>query len=92
MSIQIQNLTNRPVLLRLNSGQTLHIGPLQASGALSDVEVESNTIVEKLKDKHIIAIKATKKAEESRVSAPSEAEKNEIPPGRSTKKKKAKPM
>jgi hypothetical protein len=39
-SVFIENLTNRPVLLRLNSGNTLHLAPCAHSREISDIEVD----------------------------------------------------
>jgi hypothetical protein len=52
---KIENLTNRPVLLRCNSGEALHIAPRATSADIPDVEVKGNRTVEKLKDRHVIA-------------------------------------
>lgn len=60
MPVTIENLTNRPVLLRLNSGETLHLAPRLTSGALADVEVEANAKVEKLLGQQVIAIHPVK--------------------------------
>lgn len=56
MPTKIENLTNRPVLLRCNSGETLHIAPRAISADVLDVEVKDNLAVQKLKDRHIIAL------------------------------------
>lgn len=55
MFVTIENLTNRPVLLRLNSGTTLHLAPRATSSELMDVEVNQNDKVKKLEDRHVIA-------------------------------------
>ncbi len=56
MSVTIENLTTRPVLLPLNSGQTLHLAPRLTSAPLLDVEVEQNAKVEKLQGQNVIAV------------------------------------
>ncbi len=56
MSVTIENLTNRPVLLRLNSGMTLHLAPRATSSEIMDVEVNQNDKVEKLKGQHVIVL------------------------------------
>jgi hypothetical protein len=56
MPVTVENLTNRPVLLRLNSGQTLHLAPRTTSGEILDVEVKSNAKVQKLQDRRVIAL------------------------------------
>ncbi len=68
MPVIIKNLTNRPVLLRLNSGSTLHIAPRQISGECADGDIQNNPMVEKLQQRLVISlepIKAPKKKTES---------------------------
>ncbi len=65
---RIKNLTNRPVLLRLNSGATLHIAPHQISGDCMEVEVRNNQIIQKLLARQVLSIhtvKSQKKKTES---------------------------
>jgi hypothetical protein len=54
--VTIENLTNRLVSLRLNSGTTLHLPPGTNSLEIIDVEVESNAEVQKLQDRRVIAL------------------------------------
>lgn len=61
MPVKIENLTMKPVLLRLNSGKTLHISP-RATIEIMDVEVEKNAMVEKLCDRRVIGSKKEKEA------------------------------
>ena len=61
MAITIENLTNRPVLLRCNSGSTLHIAPKTVSPELPDVEIQGNAKVEKLKGLNAIAVQVVEK-------------------------------
>jgi hypothetical protein len=56
MSIKYENKTNRLVILRLNSGQTLFIDPGTSSGEIGDEEVSNNPIVKKLLDRGVIAV------------------------------------
>lgn len=51
-----QNLTDRQVILRLNSGETLFIEPGKPSGYIPVEETRNNTMVDKLLDRHIIAV------------------------------------
>jgi hypothetical protein len=55
MATTIENLTHRKVLVRLSSGETLHLGPRVTSPELTDVEVK-NDKVRKLEGQHIIAL------------------------------------
>ncbi len=68
MSFKIKNLTNRPVLLRLNSGSTLHIAPRQMSGECTDGDVRNNHMIQKLLDRRVLSmltVKSQKKKTES---------------------------
>ena len=56
MSIKVENLTNRPVLLRLNSGRTLHLAPRTTSEEVMDVEVQNNAKAQKLEGRRVIAL------------------------------------
>ncbi len=61
MTVKIENLTNRPVLLRLNSGQSLHLAARTTTTEIPDVDVRNNARVEKLRDRHIIDLHEAKK-------------------------------
>lgn len=62
MPVKIENLTDRPVLLRLNSGQTLHLPPRETSSEIRDSEVNDNDKVKKLKEKlNVISMHQVKK-------------------------------
>ena len=75
MPVKIQNLTNRPVLLRLNSGQTLHLAPRTTSSEIREVEVKSNSKVQKLEGRRVIALhKVEEEKRSSRGRKKSEAE------------------
>lgn len=56
MHVTIENLTNRPILLRCNSGETLHVAPRTISAEIPDVEVRNNPKVQKLLDLHVITL------------------------------------
>jgi len=49
MTVMIQNMTNSLVLLRLNSGEVLHFGPLKTIKGIHDAEVKDNEKFRKLK-------------------------------------------
>lgn len=74
MSVIIKNITNRPVSLRLNSTRTLHIGPNAASTEIVDVEVNNNSYVQRLLDRHLIDVRKVEKK-----VAPQRAPKSESP-------------
>ncbi len=61
MPVEIKNLTSRPVLMRLNSGTSLHLSPGATSSEIVDHEVSNNEKVIKLQGRHIIALQAAKK-------------------------------
>lgn len=86
MSVEIQNLTSRPVLLRLNSGKTLHLMSRATSTEIGDAEVNNNTKVRKLRDRHVISLHEVGKRVRS--AAPKkEKQKSEKKNSESTKKK-----
>lgn len=70
MLMKIENLTARMVILRLNSGQSLFIGPGAVSGEIPDVEVKNNPMLNKLRDRRVIAVhpveKTTKKQKQTK--------------------------
>jgi hypothetical protein len=61
MSITIKNLTNRPVLLRFNSGSNLYLGPNAIKTDVMEVEVKNNDSIKKLVDRSIILEQSTEK-------------------------------
>jgi hypothetical protein len=75
MSVKIENLTNRPVFLRLNSGSTLHLTPRATSSEIRDVEVNKNTKAQKLLARRVIALHEV--ANQERPTAGSKEEKAE---------------
>lgn len=52
----ISNLTDRPVLLAFNSGQTLRLSPRSMSEEVPDVEIVNNAKVAKLAALNVITI------------------------------------
>lgn len=63
MPIKIQNRTNGLVLLRLNSGDMLHLAPRITSAEIMDAEVTGNPKVQKLLDRQVIALHKVVKKE-----------------------------
>ncbi len=73
MATKIENLSGRKVLIRLSSGQALHIAPRTTSEELSDVEV-NNPKVQKLQDRRVITLhRAEAKKSSSRASGSTRA-------------------
>jgi hypothetical protein len=56
MPVTIENLTNRPVLLRFNSGQTRYLAPREALKDVMYVEVKSNAKIQKLAKRRVIEL------------------------------------
>jgi hypothetical protein len=56
MSVRIRNLTQRPVIIRCNSGEALHLAPGIASDVIPDAEVRDNPKIRKLVNQYIIAL------------------------------------
>ena len=62
MPVTIKNLTQRPVLIRLNSGATLHLAPAAISAAIPDGERVRNAKIEKLVKRRVISLEEQKPA------------------------------
>jgi len=66
MPVEIKNLTQRPVLMRLNSGASLHLSPGMTSHEIVEEEIARNEKVEKLQSRHVIALQAVSKKVQSK--------------------------
>lgn len=53
---KIDNLTNRLVILRLNSGRTLYIDSKSISGEIQEAELRNNRKFNKLRERRVIAV------------------------------------
>jgi hypothetical protein len=60
MQIKIKNLTNRTVLLRLNSGHTFHLAPRSTSSPILMQDVNGNAKIKKLKNLNVISLEENK--------------------------------
>ncbi len=69
MPLEIKNLTNRPVLMRLNSGVSLHLSPGSTSSEIVEGEVSNNEKVKKLQGRHVIVLQEVKKGTQKAPSA-----------------------
>ena len=56
MPTEIENLTQKPIFLRLNSGRTLHLAPGLRSPQIGEFEWENNGKVKKLEALRAIAL------------------------------------
>lgn len=95
MSVKIENKTNRLVILRLNSGQSLFVGPGAYSGEIPEVELVNNPMFEKLKDRGIITVhpaveKHPSKRPKKKMPAPAAGKKKPDTKAKSTKTTKTK--
>jgi hypothetical protein len=59
MSVIIENLTDKPLWLRLNSGESLSIVPRSSAPQLPDGEVIGNEKLEKLAEQGVIRVHKT---------------------------------
>ncbi len=71
MPIKITNLASTAAFVPLNSGPTLRLSPGETSEELADVEIKSNSHVEKLQKLHLIAVELL--THQSSSSSPKEA-------------------
>ncbi|OPY75227.1 MAG: hypothetical protein A4E65_03608 [Syntrophorhabdus sp. PtaU1.Bin153] len=65
MSVRIRNLTERPVIIRCNSGEALHLAPGIASVAIPDAEVRDNPKIQKLVNQYVIALQQVERMTEA---------------------------
>lgn len=56
MPCKITNTSGHMVLLRLKSGQTIHLRPKEESAILEDADVRGNARLSALRDAHLITI------------------------------------
>lgn len=77
MAVRIQNLTNRLVLLRGNSGESFHFSPL-ASLEVSEVEITDNEFAMTLMNRGIIAIHHKTEKVESRFTEHNQKKKHKL--------------
>lgn len=56
MPFTINNLSSRPVIVSLNSGEHLRLSPGEISGEIRDVEMKDNAKIDKLKQQRVIAV------------------------------------
>jgi hypothetical protein len=80
MSVKIENLTARPVLLRFNSGRILHLGSRATSEEILKVELSNK--IEKLEKRNVIALHEVSKR------PPDQARKKPSPAVKTKKTKK----
>lgn len=73
MTVTIQNLTPRRVLLRFNSGRTQHLAPQGTVQDIEATEIKSNSKIKKLLENHAISIM---RAQEGTGAKPSQKQKS----------------
>ena len=64
MPIIIDNLTDKPLWLRLNSGDSLSVMPRASGPELPDAEVAGNDKLEKLAEQRVIRVRKAGEAPE----------------------------
>jgi len=84
MAVTIRNKTNRPVMIRLNSGRTCYLSAGDTSEEIIDAEIAHNEKLIRLQNRDIIELKDVKKSAEV-AAKPKKATK------KVTKNKKANP-
>jgi hypothetical protein len=63
MFADIKNLTKERLFLSFNSGRTHHLAPLATLQAVPHPEIKGNPKIEKLRQRHLIALEASNDAE-----------------------------
>lgn len=61
MPVKITNMTNRPVMIRLNSGRICYLGGKDASEDIIEPEVLNNHKLNRLQTRNIIRLEEMKK-------------------------------
>jgi hypothetical protein len=61
MPVRLENLTDRPVLLTLSTGDTLRLSPWETSESLEELEVQASPKVEKLVARGVITVHEPRK-------------------------------
>jgi hypothetical protein len=84
MSYVVRNLTNRPVLLTLTTGEALRLSPGETSAVLADVAVANNEKLNKLAAQRVIAIDASRPAARATGRRTTASEGEEAPTGGET--------
>ncbi|GEM_PF-1916040 len=80
MQVTAMNLTNRPVILMLNSGRSLHLTPRARSEPLPTVEVNNNEMVTKLLQRRVILLEEQPASEAVTTTAsPGQADTGNLP-------------
>jgi hypothetical protein len=78
MPVSVRNLTSRHMFIRMNSGYHLRLSPGAVSGDLSEVELNNNPKIDKLRGKRAIALE-TRTPTDAAKSAAEPAAKSEAP-------------
>ena len=68
MTVKLENLTDRPILLTLSSGEFLRISPGETSDDLEDVAVQSSTKIEKLVAQGVVMMHEPRKPTKKRTA------------------------
>lgn len=61
MSVKIENCANHNILLRFNSGLTLHLGPGQHSNKIIETEINGNDRIQRLEKRQVIRLHSSEK-------------------------------
>jgi hypothetical protein len=80
VTVRLENLTDRPVLLTLSTGDVLRLSPGEMSEGLEDVEVQASTKIEKLVAQGVITMHEPPKrstAKKVEKTSPQESEKKD---------------
>ena len=72
MTVKLENLTDRPVLLTLSSGEVLRLSPGETSDDLEDVEVRSSSKIEKLVTQGVITVQEPRRTAKKRAAKKTE--------------------
>lgn len=79
MPYLIENLTERPVLFLLSTGEELRLAPRETSSEFKELEVKNNPKIQKLMDRRVIALHEMRGQKKTPAPAKIEEKKKPIP-------------
>lgn len=90
-TVHVTNLESRPVTFRGNSGESIHLAPLERDREIRRLEVEGNPMVEKLKQRRVLGVgdKPSSAQSKTKGKGTSKGKKGSSKPKRSTRSKKS---
>lgn len=74
MALKVTNVSSNLILVRLRSGDTVHLRPGEQTRELPDAEIKDNPRVTALVERHLVSVDKIPEAKKGRRSASATAE------------------